>query len=495
MTPILALDHISRSFPGVQALQDVTFSVAAGAVHALVGENGAGKSTLIKILSGALEPDAGSMTLDGRQYRPHDPREAIRAGVSTIYQELNLLPLRSVAANITLGREPSRGGVLDRAEIHRQAREALARLRADHIPLGAPVERLMVGEKQIVEVAKALLDDSRLLIMDEPTSALNSAEVEALFATIGALKAHGVTILYVSHRLHEIFRLADAVTVLRDGRHIRTAPIRDATPDTLIADMIGRKLEGVFPPRRRDLGQVVLSVDRLCAERAFEEISFDLHVGEVLAITGLTGSGKTELGKAIFGDWLIESGHVRWLDGASRLEPSQAIANGVGYMPEDRKVEGVLGELSVRRNIALAILPKLASRLGIIDRAAERASAGRQVRSLAIKTPSLEQLVRNLSGGNQQKVALGKWLASGARVLILMEPTQGIDVGVKFEVYELIARLSAEGVAVLLISSELPEILGLAHRILVMRGGRVVAALDGETASAEGILRHALGEA
>ena len=494
MDAILELHHISRSFPGVRALDDVSFAASAGTIHALVGENGAGKSTLIKVLSGALEAEAGTMMLGGQPYRPHDPRHAIRSGVSTIYQELNLLPLRSVAANITLGKEPSNGGVLDGEAARAQAREALSLLQASHISLDAPVERLKVGEKQVVEIAKALLDKSRLLIMDEPTAALNSAEAEALFAIISTLKARGVTVLYVSHRLNEIFRLADAVTVLRDGRHIRTSPISQVTPDSLITDMIGRQLEGVFPPRTQTLGDRVLSAGRLSATGMFEDVSFDLRAGEVLAVTGLTGSGKTELGKALFGDWPVDAGEVRLFGRSGRVIPARAIEAGMGYMPEDRKVEGMLAEVSVRRNISLAILPRLARRLGIVDRPAERKAAQAQVDALDIKTPSLAQLVRNLSGGNQQKVALAKWLACGARMLILMEPTQGIDVGVKFEIYELIARLSREGVAILLISSELPEILGLAHRILVMRGGRVVVELPGDQTDSDTILRYALGE-
>ena len=494
MTAILELFHISRSFPGVQALDAVTFAVEAGTVHALVGENGAGKSTLIKILSGALASEAGTMTLAGRSYQPHDPKEAIDHGVSTIYQELNLLSLRSVAANITLGKEPARGGLLDFAAAQQQVRQVLDLLKAPHIPLDAPVEQLKVSEKQIVEIAKALLSHSRVLIMDEPTAALNSAESEALFEIIATLKRQGVTIVYVSHRLQEIFRLADAVTVLRDGRHIRTAPIGEVTADTLITDMIGRKLEGVFPPRNRDLGEEALAADHLSATQAFEDVTFSLRSGEVLAITGLTGSGKTELGKALFGAWPIDSGDIRLFGKVTRMSPSKATTLGVGYMPEDRKVEGIVADLSVRRNITLAILSRLADRFGMINRSAERATASKQVDELEIKTPSLEQLVHNLSGGNQQKVALAKWLASGARALILMEPTQGIDVGVKFEIYALIGRLSAAGVAVLLISSELPEILGLAHRILVMRYGRVVAELSGDQTNSEEILRYALGQ-
>jgi ribose transport system ATP-binding protein len=494
MTTVLELSGISRSFPGVQALDDVTFAVAAGTVHALVGENGAGKSTLIKILAGALAPDAGTLALDGRPYHPRDPKEAIQQGVSTIYQEFNLLSLRSVVANITLGQEPARGGLLNFAAARQEVREVLQLLQASYLPLDATIEQLKVGEKQIVEIAKALLSRSRVLIMDEPTAALNSAESEALFEIIATLKRQGVTILYVSHRLQEIFRLADAVTVLRDGRHIRTAPIADVTADTLIIDMIGRKLEGVFPPRNRNLGMEALAADHLSAAKAFTDVTFGLHSGEVLAITGLTGSGKTELGKALFGAWPIDSGEIRLFGKATRMSPGTATTLGVGYMPEDRKVEGIVAELPVRRNITLAILSRLADRFGMINRAAERAAASRQVDELEIKTPSLEQLVRNLSGGNQQKVALAKWLASGAHVLILLEPTQGIDVGVKFEIYHLISRLSAAGVAVLLISSELPEILGLAHRILVMRDGRVMAELVSAQTNSEEILRYALGQ-
>jgi ABC-type sugar transport system ATPase subunit len=353
---------------------------------------------------------------------------------------------------------------------------------------------LKVGEKQIVEIAKALLDESRLLIMDEPTSALNSTEVGALFSIVRTLKERGVTILYVSHRLGEIFELADFVTVLRDGRHIRTSPISTATADTLITDMIGRKLEGVYPPRNRKLGDVVLAARHLGAAQVFDDVSFELRAGEVLALTGLSGAGKTELAKALFGDWPLDGGEVELFGQPGGIDPNRAIAAGVGYLPEDRKVEGVLAEVSVQRNLSLALLPRLAHRLGIIDRAREREVATQEVEALEIKTPSLSQLVRNLSGGNQQKVALGKWLACGARLLILVEPTQGIDVGVKFEIYDLIAQLSGAGVAILLVSSELPEILGLAHRILVMRNGRVVGELAGEQTDSEEILRLALGE-
>ena len=490
----LTLTDISKRFPGVQALDSVSFEVEAAHVHALVGENGAGKSTLIKILAGAVPRDSGHMTLDGAPYDPRNPRDAFAAGVSTIYQEFNLLPSRSVMHNVMLGKEPTRGaGLLDHGAMRRQTADILAMLKAAHIDLSARVETLKVSEKQLVEIARALLGQATLLIMDEPTSALSQQEADALFEIIGILKAQGVTVLYVSHRLEEIFRLADAVTVLRDGAHIRTAPIGTVTPDSLITDMIGRRREAVFPERSPAAGAEALRVSGLTsASGAFADVSFTLHEGEVLAITGVGGSGKTEVGKALFGDHPLRAGAMTVGGRAFRPSPTRAIAAGVVCVPEDRKVEGVIQNLGVGRNISLAVLTRLA-RLGVINHGRERAVAAAQVERLAIKTPSLAQEVGNLSGGNQQKVALGKWLAVGARTFILMEPTQGIDVGVKFELYELIARLAREGVAILLISSELPEVLGLAHQVLVMRNGAVVAELDGAATNAEEILRHALG--
>ena len=353
---------------------------------------------------------------------------------------------------------------------------------------------LKVGEKQIVEIGKALIADCKVLIMDEPTAALNHAESEALFAIIKDLKQRGVTILYVSHRLGEIFELADTVTVLRDGKHVLTERIEKVSPDSLITAMIGRKLEGVFPERNRMLGEEIMEVSGLTSPGAFQNINFSLHAGEVLAITGLTGSGKTELGKALFGDCPITLGLIRYFGEERHPDPTMAVARRVGYMPEDRKKEGVLEELPIQRNIGLALLPRLANAFGWINQAAETKTAEEQVQNLHIKTPSLLQLVRNLSGGNQQKVSLAKWLATGSRLLILMEPTQGIDVGVKFEIYQLIAKLSKEGVAVVLVSSEIPEILGLAHRILVLHNGDLGAELNAEQTNTEEILQYTFGQ-
>ncbi|HWQ45239.1 MAG TPA: sugar ABC transporter ATP-binding protein [Longilinea sp.] len=488
------MKDISRSFPGVQALDKVSFDVKAGSVHALVGANGAGKSTLMKILAGALPANSGSIVLDGVEYSPANPNQAIQAGVSTIYQELNLLSDRTVVQNMTLGHEPARSGVLKKRQARKLTLDVLKRLRADYISPDSVVSRLKVGEKQLVEIGKALLTQCKVLIMDEPTAALNKSESDALFENIQQLKQNGVTILYVSHRLAEIFQIADVVTILRDGKHVLTESIQNVTPESVITAMIGRKLEGIYPPRNNVLGEKVLDVSGLTSEKTFQNISFSVKAGEVVAITGLTGSGKTELCKAIFGDFPIDSGTVKFFDRKEIPNPTKAVANRVGYMPEDRKKEGVLEEVSIRRNISLAYLANLANPVGWINKKRESAAAMQQVNDLQIKTPNITQLVRNLSGGNQQKVSLAKWLAAGSRVLILMEPTQGIDVGVKFEIYQLIADLSSKGVGILLVSSEISEILGMAHRILVMHNGDLCANLDGTTTDTEEILFFTFGQ-
>lgn len=494
----LQLDSLSKSYPGVQALNEVSFQVQQGHVHALVGENGAGKSTLIRILSGAERPDSGHLWLGGALYRPRTPKEALSRGVSTIYQIFNLLPDRTIMHNALLGKEPRRMGVGLRLEaMQQETQRVLASLGAGYLDPQQVVEHLKVGEKQIVEIAKALLNQSRLLIMDEPTAALNQTETGALFKAIERLKAEGVTILYVSHRLEEIFALCDAVTVLRDGAHISTRPIGEVTRDSLVTDMIGRRLESVFPAKQARLpeksAEVILEVKGLSA-RAFESVNFTLKRGEVLAVAGLSGCGKTELGKALVGDVRLRGGRIRLHGRPYRPSPWRAVANHMIYLPEDRKADAVVGELSVGRNITLGILRRL-SWLGIIRNfRAEREIASQQVEALAIKTPNLHQEVVNLSGGNQQKVALAKALAVGPDVLLLMEPTQGIDVGVKFEIYQFIADQVAAGRAVLLISSELVEVLGLAHRILVMHDGRITAELDGFSATQEDVLRYALGD-
>jgi ABC-type sugar transport system ATPase subunit len=498
MSTKLEFREISRAFPGVLALDRVSFSVQNGEVHALVGENGAGKSTLIKIVSGALQADAGEMFLDGRPYRPQSPKDAFAAGISTIHQELNWLPGRNTMFNILLGREPRLpGGRLDFAKMRQISTEILRTLHAEAISLDAPAEALKISQKQILEIARALLQNSSLLVMDEPTAALNPEEQEALFKVIEALKVRGLTILYVTHRLEEVFRLADRVTVLRDGRCVSSAPVSQISADKLISDMIGRQWAGAFPPRNPNLGPPVLTVTRLSAKGAFHNVSFTLRAGEVLGVTGLAGSGKGALGRALFGARSLDSGEIH-ITGAGRvslpLSPAMAIKYGIAYIPDDRKVEGIILPLSVSRNISLPVLDQLSTWIGHIRPGREAQLAQTWVARLKIRTPSLNQICQSLSGGNQQKVALAKWLASQARVLILAEPTQGIDVGVKFELYQLIADLSRQGVGIILISSELPEILGLSHTVLVMRDGEVVAQLVGEGSRGEIILRYALGQ-
>jgi len=350
-----------------------------------------------------------------------------------------------------------------------------------------------LSEKQIVAIAKALLGNCRLLIMDEPTAALSSSEAAALFNVMRTLKARGVTLIYVSHRLAEIFQVADRVTVLRDGQHIGTTSLDATTPDELIGDMLGRPLQSIFPLRHRQLGEIVLSVEHVSAARAFNDVSFQLRAGEVLAITGLAGSGKTELGRALFGAWPIDRGQIRWFGVADSATPARAVAAGIGCVPEDRREEGLLIDEPVRRNISLVALPRLAKRWGMLNRSGEWRTAQHQAETLHIKAPSLSAPVQILSGGNQQKAVLAKWLAIGARALILLEPTQGIDVGMKVELYELIAQLAQAGTAIVLISADLPEVIGLAHRVLVLRSGRLVAEWADTQATAAAIVRAATG--
>jgi ABC-type sugar transport system ATPase subunit len=492
----LEIRGLSKAYPGAQALHDITLSVERCHVHALLGENGAGKSTLIRLLSGVEIPDSGTIMLDGQRYAPRDPKAALEAGVTTIYQVFNLLPDRSVMHNILLGSEPrTRYGLIDYAQMRRIANDLLERLHVGYLDPAALVGTLRVGEKQVIEIARALAHDSRLLIMDEPTSALNQTEAEALFRIVETLKASGVTVLYISHRLDEIFRLADDVTVLRDGAHIVTRPMAGVTRDDLIEAMIGRKLTDIFPPRPPVQAQRTPRLEaRDLHATGLHGVSFTLYAGEVLGVAGLSGSGKTELGKALYGDLPLTHGSLS-LDGLPyRPSPRRALQGGMSYLPEDRKTEGMLQEVNVRRNLTLGVLDRIDNRFGMIDRAEERRIAQTQIDALEIKTPSMEQIALHLSGGNQQKVALGKCLAAEPSIFILMEPTQGIDVGVKVELYRFIAEQAAAGKAVLLVSSELNELLGLAHRILVMRDGRITAEIDGASAQQADVLIPMVGQ-
>jgi ribose transport system ATP-binding protein len=485
---------IRKGFPGVVALDGVDLEVRAGEVHVLLGENGAGKSTLMKILSGAQARDAGEIRLDGELVEIAGPRDAHRRGIRIIYQELNLVPHLSVAENIALGREPGRLGFIDRRAQDREARERLERLGVVIDPR-TPVQELGVARQQMVEVAKALEGEPRLIIMDEPTSALTSSEIAELFATIERLTARGVAVVYISHRMEEVTRIGHRVTVLRDGRYVATRRIGEVTVPELVKLMAGRELGDHFPRRRTAAGEEILRAEGVSRAGVLSDVSFSLRRGEIVGVAGLMGAGRTELARILAGADRPDGGRVFVRGRAVSLHgPKDAIRHGLALLPEDRKTQGLVLKLPVRANVALPNLHRFA-RLGVVDERAESELAQRQTDDLRIRTTGIAQLVGQLSGGNQQKVVLGKWLAADVDVLLMDEPTRGIDVAAKVEIYELMNRLTAEGKAILMISSELPEVLGMSDRILVLCRGRLVAALDAQGATQEQVLAAALGQA
>lgn len=493
-TPLLEVRGVSKSFPGVVALSGVNFTLGRGEIHALVGENGAGKSTLMKILSGAYQKDAGEILLDGRPVRSRSPREAAELGISIIYQELNLLPALSVAENIFLSHLPARGplGILNKRRMHEETAELLARVGLDVKP-DTPVGRLRVAEQQLVEVAKALSVRSRVLIMDEPTAALTDAEVERLFAIIRGLKKEGVSIIYISHKLDEVFQIAERITVLRDGEVVGSHETGAIDKEHVISLMVGRELTALYPKTVVRIGEPVFEVENLNGP-ALHNISFRVRRGEILGVAGLMGAGQIALARTLFGVEPKSSGVIR-IGGrpVATLTPRRAIRLGLGLLTENRKEEGLVLGLSVAKNIALASMDTVSRWGGLVSRRAEERLAESYVERLSIRTPSVSQIARNLSGGNQQKVVLAKWLNTGPDVVILCEPTRGIDVGAKAEIYRLIGTLVRDGKAVLLISSELPELLGLADRLLVMHEGRIAAELDREEATPEKVMFFATG--
>lgn len=487
---------IVKRYPGVVALDGVDLEVERGEVHVLLGENGAGKSTLMKILAGAVRRDAGTIELDGRTCEMESPRAAQRAGVGIIYQEFNLVPHLTVAENILLGREP-RGVVpwmIDRAVLRREAARWLGELGVAIAP-GARVAELGVAEQQMVEVAKALSLEAKILVMDEPTSALSAAEIGRLFGVIRELRRRGVAIIYISHRMEELAQIGDRVTVLRDGRHVGTRRIGEVTLDELIRLMVGRELTEQFPRRTHTPGEEALRVEGLTRHGVLHDITFTVRRGEVVGLAGLMGSGRTEVARAVFGADPIDGGTIR-LKGREVAvgSPRRAVGLGLGFLTEDRKRQGLVLCRDIAENTCLASLDRF-TRAGVLSPARAAAAAGRLAADLRVKTPSLAQRVVNLSGGNQQKVVLAKWLCREADVLIFDEPTRGIDVGAKAEIYQLINRLAAEGRAILMISSELPEILGLSDRILVMHAGRIAGEFTAAEATQEKILQCALGGA
>ena len=489
---LIRAEGVRKEFPGVLALNDVDFTLRSGEVHVLLGENGAGKSTLIKIFSGLYKKDGGRIFIDGKETEIGTPLEALKLGISTIYQEFNLVQTLTVAENIFLGKEKMKGRLIDWKRMYSEANSLLESLDM-HVDSRTAVRDLGVAEKQMVEIAKALSEKAKVLILDEPTAVLTAREIEKLFAIIKNLRSQGVGIIYISHRLEEIPLVADRVTVLRDGALVGTIGIDDGDQATWIRMMVGRELKDKFPARQVERGEELLRVENLCREGVLDNISFTLHRGEVLGVAGLVGAGRTELGRAIFGADKVSGGRIFLHGKAIKISsPSDAIANRICYLPEDRKSHGVVLILSVGNNLTLASLDRLSFK-NIINRKKEKKLADEYVAKLQIRTPGLDRKVMFLSGGNQQKVVIAKWLCAESDLFIFDEPTRGIDVGAKVEVYLLINELVRQGAGVIMISSELPEVLGMSDHILVMRKGRVTGEFKREEATQEKILSKAWG--
>jgi len=491
--PLLRMREICKHFPGVQALQDAELEVLPGEVHVLLGENGAGKSTLMKILCGQYAADSGVVILAGQTIRPASPLEAELRGLVMIHQELNLVPGLTVAENVFLGHEPTRGGLIRTEAMRGGSQHLLAKLHCDVDP-DTPVADLSVAEQQLVEIACALRQRARLLVMDEPTAALSDTETGALFEVIRSLTRDGVPVIYISHRMRDIFAIGDRVTVMRDGRTVGTREVKRTEVAELIHLMVGRTIAEQIPKREVRIGEVVLEVEGLAREGVLSPVSLSVRSGEILGVAGLMGSGRTEMARAIFGADPTDSGTVR-VSGRpmSGRNPGASIAAGLGFITEDRKRQGLMLQRPVGENITLTSLDKI-GRFGVLDLRAEREWAQELVERLRIHLTSLHQETVSLSGGNQQKVVLARWLAARCRVLLFDEPTRGIDIAAKAEIYELIGELVVQGAAIVLITSEMPELLGLADRVAVMHEGVLQGILDRADATQERIMQLALGQ-
>jgi len=493
-TPVVELRDATKSYGAVRALSDGNLVLRSGEVRALMGENGAGKSTLVKVLGGVVRRDTGDMRVGGEPVDFHSPHDARDAGLAVIYQEPTLFPDLSIAENVVMGYHPL-GGLkrIDRRAMREQVQGLLDRL---GVPLGPerPVRGLSIADQQIVEIVKALSFDARVLVMDEPTAALSGAEVERLFTVVRTLREQGAAVLFISHRLDEVFEISDTVTVMRDGAVVHDARIADMTPDEMVRRMVGRELGALFPKQAASIGEPVLTVDRLTREGVFFDISFDVRAGEIVALAGLVGAGRSEVARAIFGIDRVDAGHVEVA--GRRLPPGKPLAAmraGIGFVPEDRRQQGLVMDLSIARNASMTRMRALA-RLGLIGSGSENRLAREWAARLQLKFHRLEDPARFLSGGNQQKVVLSKWLATEPKLLILDEPTRGIDVGTKSEVHRLMSQLAGDGLAVLMISSELPEVLGMADRVLVMHEGRLTRELSRAEADEERVIRAATGQ-
>ena len=495
MGPVLELEQVSKSFGTVVALRSADLSVDAGSIHGLVGENGAGKSTLVKIVSGLYRRDAGEFRFDGHDADFHSTAEAKAEGIAVIYQEPTLFPDLSVVENIFMGRQPlDRWRRIDRSAMDAEAHELFARLGVPIDP-DRPARGLSIADQQIIEIAKAISLDAKLLIMDEPTAALSGSEVDRLFTVARGLRDEGRALVFISHRFDEVFDLCDTITVMRDGEYISTDAIADVTVDDIVARMVGREVGNLFPKTIAAIGDVVLEVDGLSSAGNFRDVSFQVRAGEIVGLAGLVGAGRSEIARAIFGVDRYDSGSVRLCGRAVPAnDPRAAVAAGIAFVPEDRRKQGLVTESSIAENIASVIRRRL-TRYGLLTDDAENTAAAPWAGTLEVKTAALDLPAATLSGGNQQKVVLAKWLATEPELLIVDEPTRGIDVGTKAEVHRLLSDLAGQGMAILMVSSELPEVLGMSDRVLVVREGAISAEFSRDNATPERVMRAATRDA
>lgn len=493
-TSLLTMNGVTKRFGGVTALNDVHFDLIPGEIHALMGENGAGKSTLMKILSGVYTPDAGLIHILGEPVSISGPADALSKGVAIIHQELNNIPHMTVAENLALGNEPSRGGVLDRRELRRQAREKLARIGAD-IPVDVPVGRLSVGMQQMVEIARAVAEDAKILILDEPTAALSRGETERLLNLVEEMRDSGMGLIYISHRMEEVWRLANRITVFRDGAWVSTTTREEATPAQIVNRMVGRNIGNLYVNEDRRVGEPVLSVNGITNGRGVGPVDFTVRSGEVLGVVGLIGAGRTEIARMLFGADRMSSGRISIAGSEVRIgSPRDAIEAGIGLVPESRKEQALFLDMSILDNTVMSALQSF-STAGVLNLRAIVAAVREQMTGLRVRNSSLGQSVADLSGGNQQKVVLARWLMMAPRLLILDEPTRGVDIGAKQEIYRLINELAKSGVGILLISSDLPEALGISDRIVVARNGKFVKEFNRDAASEHMVMMWATGVA
>jgi rhamnose transport system ATP-binding protein len=492
--PIVEFIGISKQFGTIQALHDVDIAFYAGEVHALVGENGAGKSTLVKLLGGIHRPDTGVIMIDGTAVELHSPAQAQHLGIAVIHQEPTLFPDLNVAENVFMGRHPrDRFGRVAWKQMYQEVERLLASLDVD-LSVYAPVRGLSVADQQLVEIAKALSLDARVLVMDEPTAALSPHEVEKLFAITKQLRQQGVAILFVSHRLEEISELADQLTVMRDGARVITAPASELSSEEIIRHMVGRELTSLFPKGKAEIGEVVLEVQQLTRKGVFRDINFQIRRGEILGFAGLVGAGRTEVARVLFGIDRADAGEIRIQDRPVHISsPRVAMRHGLAYVPEDRRQQGLIMDFTIAANMTLPIVQQV-SRLGNVDRRRERSIATEYSQQLQVRSTGIQQLVKALSGGNQQKVVLAKWLITNPSILILDEPTRGIDIGAKAEVHRIISELASRGLAIILISSELPEVLAMSDRVLVIHEGRLTGTFERSEANQEKVMFAATGQ-